>query len=643
MRIFHPKKCFSNMLKVPNPKKLIRRVFPILQWSRTYDARAGVGDLIAGITIALTLVPQSIAYASLAGFEPQYGLYSSFMGPFVYAIMGTSPQVNLGPSALISLLTFTYTNGTNPDFAILLCLMAGIVQLVAGVAQLGFLVEFISLPVVSGFTSAAAITIASSQVKGLLGLRYNADTFVTTWANFFKHVHETRLTDSMLSLGCCLVLIGMRALKDIKIKDKAADEKGSRKAKILKRFLWFTGVARNAVVVCLASVTAFILHEDKYDPFLLSGTITAGLPAVRPPAFETTVGNTTYTGGDMLSHLGSGLAVVPIVAILSNVAIAKAFAKGKTVDATQEIVALGVCNIVSAFFQSMPVNGSFSRSAVSDASGVKTPGSGIYTGIIVILTLVLLTPYFYFIPRAALASVIVCAVLQMVDYNIIKKMWKTSRLDIIPLLGTFLCCLFLGIEIGLVCGVGIDALLLLYYHSRPPLDVQYVDDGILPPHYAIRPVGGLHFAGAERVRHKLFTLQKSKPFPPVTTIHTINNISENETRRSLQWSVPHNGAAMSVQSRRNDVEALGVRPAHLLVIYCDALYRLDYTFLQSMKMLVMDWSRTGRVIWCDARQSVRDQLSSVLTDPIFCDSVQLKSLLSGPSEEMQTTNNDTAF
>ncbi|PZC86485.1 hypothetical protein B5X24_HaOG209204 [Helicoverpa armigera] len=186
MRIFYPKRCFSNMLKVPNPKKLIRRVFPILQWSRTYDARAGVGDLIAGITIALTLVPQSIAYASLAGFEPQ-------------------------------------------------------------------------------------------------------------------------------------------ALKDIKIKDKAADEKGSRKAKILKRFLWFTGVARNAVVVCLASVTAFILHEDKYDPFLLTGTITAGLPAVRPPAFETTVGNTTYTGGDMLSHLGSGLAVVPIVAILSNVAIAKAF------------------------------------------------------------------------------------------------------------------------------------------------------------------------------------------------------------------------------------------------------------------------------------------------------------------------------
>lgn len=633
-------------LKIPDPKRFICGLFPILQWSRTYDLASGIGDLIAGVTIALTLVPQSIAYASLAGFEPQYGLYSSFMGPFVYAIMGTSPQVNLGPSALISLLTFTYTNGTNPDFAILLCFMAGIVQLVAGVAQLGFLVEFISLPVVSGFTSAAALTIASSQVKGLLGLRYNADTFVSTWTNFFKHVKETRLADSMLSLGCCIVLTGLKALKDVKIKDKAADEKGCRKAKIMKKALWFAGVARNAVVVCLASVIAYFLHADKQDPFLLTGTITAGLPQVRPPVFQTTVGNTTYTAGDMFSHLGSGLAVVPLVAILSNVAIAKAFAKGKTVDATQEIVALGVCNIVSAFFQSIPVNGSFSRSAVSDASGVKTPGSGIYTGIIVILTLVLLTPYFFFIPRAALASVIVCAVLQMVDYCLVKTLWKTSRMDLIPLLGTFLCCLFLGIEIGLCCGVGIDALLLLYYHSRPPLDVQYVDDGTLPPHYAIHPVGGLHFAGAERVRNKLFLLQqKSQPAViPVTTVHTITNVPEIETPRNGQWDVPSaNGSASSgfPNSRRRDVESSGVKSANLLVVYCDSLYRMDYTFLQSMKMLVQDWGRSGRVIWCNARPSVKDQLNSVMTEPIFCDSNQLKSFLRC-TEEAQTTN-DTAF
>lgn len=633
-------------LKLPSPKRLVCSAFPILRWSRTYDTSSAVGDLIAGVTVALTLVPQSIAYASLAGFEPQYGLYSSFMGPFVYAIMGTSPQVNLGPSALLSLLTFTYTNGTNSDFAILLCFMAGVVQLIAGIAQLGFLVEFISLPVVSGFTSAAALTIASSQVKGLLGLRYNADTFVTTWKSFFQHVGETRLSDSMLSLGCIIVLTVMKALKDIKIKDKAADEKGCRKAKVLKKLLWFGGVSRNAVVVCLASLIAYFVYEDKYTPFLLTGTITPGLPQVQPPAFQTTVGNTTYTAGEMLSHLGSGLAVVPIVAILSNVAIAKAFAKGKTVDATQEIVALGVCNIVSAFFRSIPVNGSFSRSAVSDASGVKTPGSGIYTGIIVILTLALLTPYFYFIPRAALSSVIVCAVLQMVNYEIIKKLWKSSRMDLIPLFGTFLCCLFLGVEIGLVCGVGVDALLLLYYHSRPPLDVQYIDDGVLPPHYAIRPVGGLHFAGAERVRQKLFMLQHNKPAViPVTTIHTMSNGTDSEAARNSQRNLPtangtsSNGTASVI--KRHDVEANGVRTTELLVIYCDSLYKLDYTFLQSMKMLVQDWSRVGRVIWCNARPAVKEQLTEVLPEPIFCDSNQLKPFLKGTTEESQTMSNDT--
>ncbi|XP_026724924.1 sodium-independent sulfate anion transporter-like [Trichoplusia ni] len=589
-----------------SPKRIFMGLFPIIQWSKTYSSEKAIGDLIAGITIALTLIPQSIAYASLAGFEPQYGLYSSFMGPFIYAFMGTCAQVNLGPSALLSLLTFTYTNGTNADFAMLLAFFSGIVQLVAGTAQLGFLVEFISVPVVSGFTSAAALTIASSQIKGLLGLNFSADTFISTWRNFFLHVKEVRLNDTMLSLGCCIMLQGMKILKDVKIKTKGDDEKGHKKALVMQRALWFVGVARNATVVALATVTAYLAYEDTSNPFLLTGDITPGLPAVRPPPFQTTVGNTTYTAGEMISHLGTGLIVVPLVGILGNIAIAKAFAQGKPVDATQEIIALGVCNLVSSFFQSIPVNGSFSRSAVSNASGVKTPGSGIYTGILVILTLVLLTPFFYFIPRSALASVIVCAVLQMVDYEIVKKLWKHSKLDIITLLGTFLCCLFLGIEIGLLCGVGIDAVLLLYYHSRPPLDVQYIDNGSFPAHFAIHPVGGLHFAGAERVRSKLLSLQQ--PRAALTTT------ADGE-------AATHTPQATTTASTR------------ILVVYCDALYRFDYTFLQGIKMLVLDWSKTGRVIWCDAKDTIKHQLTGVLPDPIFCEKSQLRAhMIPGESQ-----------
>ncbi|CAK1596252.1 unnamed protein product [Parnassius mnemosyne] len=276
------------MLSLISPLRLASRVFPIVRWSRSYDFRTGIGDLIAGITVALTLIPQSIAYASLAGFEPQYGLYASFAGAFVYAVMGTCPQINIGPTALLSLLTFTYTSGTNPDFAVLLCFISGIVTLVAGIAQLGFLVEFVSLPVVSGFTSAAAITIASSQIKGLLGLRFNAETFKSTWEGIFHHITDTRMQDTLLGLACCVVLLGMKAMKDIRLKDPQ-DDKGRRSAIIIQRTLWFAGVSRNAVVVVIASILAFIFHEDKGEPLILTGTITPGLPTPQLPPFHSII------------------------------------------------------------------------------------------------------------------------------------------------------------------------------------------------------------------------------------------------------------------------------------------------------------------------------------------------------------------
>lgn len=682
------------MLKIKRPLHLVGGLFPIVRWSKTYDLRTAIGDLIAGITVALTLIPQSIAYASLAGFEPQYGLYASFVGGFVYGILGTCPQINIGPTALLSLLTFTYTNGTNAEFAILLCFVAGIVQLIAGTAQLGFLVEFVSLPVVSGFTSAAAITIASSQIKGLLGLKFNAETFISTWKGLLEHVGETRMQDTLLSLVCCIVLMGMKSLKDIRIKT-ATDEKGRRNAIILQRFLWFIGVSRNAVVVVLAAVLAYFVHENKSDPLILTGVITPGLPKPQVPAFHTIVGNATYNAGDMLSHLGSGLIVVPIVGIISNVAIAKAFARGRTLDATQEIVALGACNLFGAFFRSIPVNGSFTRSAVSDASGVRTPAAGFYTGIIVLLTLALLTPYFYFIPRAALAAVIVCAVLHMVDTAILKKLWASSRLDLIPLIGTFLFCLTLGIEVGLICGVGIDMLLLLYYQSRPPLEVKFVDNGTLPPHYAIHPVGGLHFASAERVRAKLLALKNHKTpnLPPTTTLETLTVIPDRDdvnitnrdnsghgtVMRTINGDITHvtndrtvaeestdsgvntvdttsigsvvdipngeirtvleNGrvvSSLNADAMNNDV---GIRIASdVLVIYCDALLRMDYTFLQSMKSLVNEWKRHGCIIWCNVNPALREQLINELDNPIFCEEDQLGIQFTGMFLEEQQIN-----
>ncbi|KAG7302741.1 hypothetical protein JYU34_012697 [Plutella xylostella] len=575
-----------------SPRRLASRALPklpILRWARGYSAAAAAGDLVAGATVAMTLIPQSIAYASLAGLEPQYGLYASLVGGFVYAYLGTCPQINIGPSALISLLTFTYTNGTNADYAVLLCFVSGIAEVVAGIAQLGFLVQLVSLPVVSGFTSAAALTIASSQVKGLLGLSFKSESFIDTWRGVVTHVKEVRLADTGLSLLCCLVLFGMKSLKD------------QRAPKSLKKVLWFSSVARNAVVVILAATLAYFLHEDTTHPLILTGEITSGLPSPRLPFLSSGNGTSTAPVGAMLRHLGSGLLVVPLVSIISNVAIAKAFSNGKTLDATQEIIALGVCNVVGSFFSSFPINGSFTRSALSDASGVRTPAAGFYTGLLVLLTLLFLTPLFYYIPRAAFASVITCAVLHMVDVDIVRKLWRANKVDVIPLAATFSLCLSLGVEVGLLCGVAVDALLLLLYHTAPPLQLQFVHDGVLPPHHAIYPVGGLHYAGAEKIRSKLMKLQDSQA-----------EFNQSKAEKSSRNVVKSNDTESSVVT----VKVPEIN--NILVVYCSRLYRVDYTVLQSLKMIVQEWR--GTIVWYCASAALRHQLDCSMEGLRYCDS-----------------------
>nr|CAD7573324.1 unnamed protein product [Timema californicum] len=216
----------------------VRKRLPLLSWLPKYRPGDAVSDLVAGITVGLTLMPQAIAYAALAGLGPQFGLYSAFAGSFVYIVFGTCKEVNIGPTALLSLLTLNYTHDTNPDMAVLLCFLSGCVELLCGLLHLGectgysspvaslvltdssqltsdtqhlgFLVEFVSVPVVSGFVSAASLIIASSQAKGLLGLKYKAEGFVDTWYQLFQHIHQTRLWDLVLSVSCIAILLALR-------------------------------------------------------------------------------------------------------------------------------------------------------------------------------------------------------------------------------------------------------------------------------------------------------------------------------------------------------------------------------------------------------------------------------------------------
>ncbi|XP_011689187.1 PREDICTED: sodium-independent sulfate anion transporter-like isoform X2 [Wasmannia auropunctata] len=429
----------------------------------------------------------AIAYAGLAGLEPQYGLYSAFAGSFVYIFFGTCREVNIGPTALISLLTWTYASGI-PEYAALLCFLSGCITILLGVLRLGFLIEFISIPVVSGFTSAASVIIACSQIKNLLGLNIHGEKFVEIWVELAHHITDTKIPDLILSCCCILFLLVLKYLKDREVASTT-----------LRKFLWTIGTARNAFVVVLCAIASYIFEMNGGAPYVLTGHIDAGLPIVEPPPFSRTINNTTESFIDMTKNLKFGILVVPLISIIGNVAIAKAFSQGMPLDATQEMLTLGLCNVVGSFFQSMPVTGSFSRSAVNNASGVRTPLGGIYTGILVILALSLLTPYFYYIPKATLSSVIISAVIFMVEIGIILPIWKCNRRDLIPTFITFLACLFIGVEIGILIGTIFDLAILIYLNARPTINIEHrklsTTDYIL-----VRPTTGILFPAVDHLR-----------------------------------------------------------------------------------------------------------------------------------------------
>ncbi|KAG8259047.1 sodium-independent sulfate anion transporter-like isoform X1 [Homalodisca vitripennis] len=450
-------------------RQTIHRLLPITRWLPQYTLSWFVRDFIAGVTVALTAIPQGIAYAVVAGLDPRFGLYSGFMGCFVYAFLGSTKDITIGPTAIMALLTHKYVSSASADYAILLAFLTGLIILLFGFLQLGFLVEFISMPVTCGFTSAAAVTIAVSQINNLLGLTGKPDGFVECLLYLTKHIGDLRLGDTILGLSTIATLVLIKALTG----------KASRcdLPLVLKKSFWLLGVARNAVVVIAGSVIAYIYFCYGQTPFRLTGEVVSGFPPFALPPFSTVEGNRTVNFPDMASKLGSGIVVIPLIGILESISIAKAFAKGKTVDATQEMVALGVANILGSFFSSMPVTGSFTRTVVNNASGVKTPFGGVFTGIMVLLSVGFLTSSFYFIPKASLSGLIICAMIYMVEYEAVIMLWRTKKTDLLPFLVTFSACLLLGLEVGMVVGIMANLLFILYNSARPFVAMQWLTVG----------------------------------------------------------------------------------------------------------------------------------------------------------------------
>ncbi|KAI4455933.1 sulfate transporter [Holotrichia oblita] len=514
--------------KVFTKKTLYKRV-PIINWLPKYNTSWAVGDLVAGITVGLTVIPQALAYSNIAGLPAQYGLYGSFLGCFIYIVFGSCKDIPMGPTAIASLLTYQATSDFGEHaitHAILLTFLAGIIELVMGLLGLGFIIDFVSGPVSSGFTSAVALIIFTSQVKDILGIVVKGNTFLEIWISIFENINDTSLWDPILGFCCIVILLLMRKLAFIKVGPKEPTLMEIEKLpvevempktwhKIANKTLWLISTARNAILVIVGGFIGYAVYkEGETPPFKLIGEVPKGLPTVQVPTFSYESGNSTITFGDMISNLGTSIVVVPLIALLENIAICKAFADGKPVDATQELIATGLSNIANSFMQAYPGNGALSRGAVNNSSGVRTPFGGLYTGILVILALLFFTPYFFYIPKSALAAVIIAAVIFMVEVKVVKPMWRSKKSDLIPGLAAFISCLVLPLEYGIIIGVGLNLLFILYHAARPKILLEKLTTRSSIEYLMLTPDRCLIFPSVDYVR-KLVTKHSIRQGIPV--------------------------------------------------------------------------------------------------------------------------------
>ena len=387
------------------------------------------------------LIPQGMAYAMIAGLPPIYGLYASTLPLLIYAILGTSRQLAVGPVAMVSLLTATgigalaeSSTQTYIMLAITLAFFVGAVQFLIGALRLGFLVSFLSHPVISGFTSAAALIIGFSQLKHLLGIEIGRS----------HHVHE-------------IILQAIEKFNEVNLVTLAIGVGGIGLILLVKRIN--RAIPAQLLAVIFGILVVFLFGLTEYGVKIV-GDVPGGLPSFSSPSFDP---------AQMRALLPIALAIA-LVSFMESIAVAKAIQAKHgdyKVEANQELIALGLANIGGSFLQSYPVTGGFSRTAVNDQAGAKTGMASIISAALIILTLLFLTDLFYYLPNAILASVIMVAVFGLIDIKEAVHLWRTDRSDFFMLLVTFLATLTLGIELGIGLGVLLSLGIIVLQTSRP--------------------------------------------------------------------------------------------------------------------------------------------------------------------------------
>ena len=419
----------------------IKKIIPILEWLPNYNKSFFKGDLLAGITVGIILIPQGIAYALIAGLPPIYGLYCALVPQMLYAIFGTSRQVAVGPVAMDSLIVATGVStlalaGSESyiAIAILLGLMVGTIQFILGVFSLGFIVNFLSKPVITGFTSAMALIIGFNQFRNLLGVDFiQSDQIQYILEDIWLEIASFNMHATIIGLLSMSIIIVFR--------------------KINKKI-------PNALIVVIVGIVIMKYFGESFNDVAIVKEVPSGLPVFGIPEIDV----------DLIREL------LPIALTLVMVGYLEIITIGKSLEAkqdvyrirpNQELIALGLSNMVGSLFKAYPSTSSFSRSAINQESGAKTGMAALISVVMVVITLLFLTPLFYHLPKTVLAAIIIVAVFGLVNFKEAAFLWRANILDFWLMLSTFVATLLLGIEYGIAVGVGLSLVVLIYRTSRP--------------------------------------------------------------------------------------------------------------------------------------------------------------------------------
>ncbi|PWG06099.1 SulP family inorganic anion transporter [Polaribacter aquimarinus] len=419
----------------------IKKIIPILEWLPNYNTLLFKGDLVAGITVGIILIPQGIAYALIAGLPPIYGLYCALVPQVMYAIFGSSRQVAIGPVAMDSLIVATGVSTlalTGSDsyisIAIILAMMVGTIQFIMGIFSLGFIVNFLSKPVITGFTSAVALIIGFNQFRNLLGVEFiQSDQIQYVIEDIWHQISDYNYHTTFIGIVSVVVIIIFR--------------------KINKKI-------PNALIVVIIGILIMKYFGKSFDDVDIVRDIPSGLPIFGIPEFDI----------DLIKELLPIALTLVMVGYLETISIGKSLESKQDeyrIRPNQELIALGLANMVGSLFKAYPSTSSFSRSAINQESGAKTGMAALISVVMVVFTLLFLTPLFYHLPKTVLAAIIIVAVFGLVNFKEAGFLWKANKLDFWLMFATFLSTLLLGIEYGIIVGVGLSLIVLIFRTSRP--------------------------------------------------------------------------------------------------------------------------------------------------------------------------------